>query len=92
LSPRDRLHPCAAEECTREISRGLLMCLSHWHMVPAPLQRAVTRGYRTVRRTKALSDLRVYRAAADQAIAAVREKEIKRQMKRDSMGDTLQLE
>lgn len=86
------LHTCAAEQCDRQIARGLLMCLPHWRMVPAPLQRDVNSTWRTFRRGKALSALKAYRTAADRAIAAVREKEIQRQLKRDSMGDTLQLE
>ena len=34
-------HECPVMGCTRAVSAGMLMCRSHWHMVPKALQRAV---------------------------------------------------
>ncbi len=34
-------HECPAAGCTREVSISMLMCRSHWYMVPAPLRTAV---------------------------------------------------
>lgn len=39
-------HKCAAAGCGLVIDRGLLMCRDHWFMVPAPIRRAVWRGWR----------------------------------------------
>jgi len=34
-------HECPATACTREVRQDMLMCSSHWYMVPAPLRNAV---------------------------------------------------
>jgi hypothetical protein len=39
-------HECPARVCQRQVADRLLMCGQHWHMVPAPLQRAVYAAYR----------------------------------------------
>lgn len=88
------LHTCAAEACDKQISSRLLMCIDHWRMVPKALQRLV---YSTCRnwsgvRYAAGNAHDLYRGAVTQAVAAVREKEIKRQLKKDSTGDILSLE
>lgn len=89
------LHTCTAENCDRQIRVGLLMCLQHWRMVPAPLQQEIYRTYRNWCRAP-LGDgglcRREYVAAVRQARAAVREKEIKRALKSQQHGDVLNFE
>ena len=34
-------HECPATGCTREVSIDMLMCRSHWYMVPPALRSAV---------------------------------------------------
>ena len=85
------LHSCAAEACTKRIPSKLLMCLAHWRMVPAPLQREIYRTCRLARRSCQHEHWKAYDDAVAQAIATVREKEIKRQLRRDSGGDVLDL-
>lgn len=85
-------HNCCAEGCTRPIARSLLMCMTHWRMVPAPLQRDVYRTYRAWDRApvgEALALRKAYLKAAREAVTAVREKEIKRQARSVAAGDVL---
>lgn len=85
-------HNCCAEGCTRPIAKSLLMCMTHWRMVPAPLQREVYRAFRAWDRAplgEALPHRKAYRKAAREAVTAVREKEIKRQVRREAGGDLL---
>lgn len=77
------LHGCAAEACDKQIERRLLMCIEHWRMVPKALQREVLRWSHPMGRRDG------YFAAVRAAIAAVREKEVKRQQRKDSTGDVL---
>jgi hypothetical protein len=70
------------------------MCIDHWRMVPKPLQIEIWRAWRIWGRVVARcrptpDDVRQLRAAQAPAIVAVREKEIKRQIKKDSAGDSL---
>ena len=91
---RIQLHHCEAEGCDKQIPRHRFMCWPHWSMVPRALQRAVNRAWRNYEEClragrltpKDVQDLSAAHAAA---IAAVREKEIKRQARRDARGDTL---
>ena len=39
-------HPCHARGCSTPVRPELLMCLRHWRMVPAAIQRAVWATYR----------------------------------------------
>jgi hypothetical protein len=34
-------HECPATGCDREVSIDMLMCRSHWYMIPKPLRTAV---------------------------------------------------
>lgn len=81
------LHRCAAEECRDEIPRKHLMCLRHWRMVPAAIQREVLEAWRRLRCGGEVVER--YTKAVKQAVAAVREKEIKRDIKKHEHGDTL---
>lgn len=38
-------HRCPARGCTRDVRDDLLMCGSHWRMVPATAQARVYRAY-----------------------------------------------
>jgi hypothetical protein len=31
-------HECPAEGCTRAVSPAMLMCRTHWYLVPVPLR------------------------------------------------------
>ena len=37
----DTGHECPATGCTRDVPIDMLMCRSHWYMVPKPLRNAV---------------------------------------------------
>jgi hypothetical protein len=63
-------HRCHAKGCAREVDPSLLMCLSHWRLVPKPLQRQVWLHYRKGQEADK-NPSREYLAAADQAIKAV---------------------
>lgn len=87
-------HRCAADGCHSEISKSLLMCLHHWRMVPVPLKKSVLVTYRAYIAVGAvdyspLNKRRDYLKAVKQAVAAVREKEIKRQARNNAAGDVL---
>ena len=60
---------CAAVGCGRAISHEHLMCMGHWKMVPATLQKEVYSTWRNVRR-----DREAYADARERAIAAVERK------------------
>jgi len=54
-------HECPATGCTREVSIDMLMCRSHWYMVPPPLRAAVWNAWQdgagagTARHTAAIN-------------------------------------
>lgn len=87
------LHTCAAEGCTKRIAWYLLMCLPHWRMVPADLQRAIRKTWSAWCRVGRGPgrQLLEHDAACVLAVAAVREKQIKRAVKSQSRGDNLAL-
>lgn len=77
------LHKCAALSCSRRIPTHLLMCIDHWRMVPARLQRRVLAAWQAMRNTA--TGVEAYKAAhssymqaRDEAIAAVTAKLEKR--------------
>lgn len=39
-------HKCAAERCKKQVARDLLMCRTHWFMVPADVRKRIWDGYR----------------------------------------------
>jgi len=63
--------PC----CGVRISRGKLMCMVHWMMVPKDVRRAVNRSWQAFRQSPtghpAIVALDVYNAALKAAIAGV---------------------
>lgn len=76
-------HHCAANGCQREIPPRLLMCITHWRMVPAPMQREVRATYREwlAKAPRASScavmpSLIAYRNAVAAAVAAVENKQL----------------
>jgi len=69
LSQRSH-HPCPVRPCAAVVPARLLMCATHWHMVPHLLQRAVWDAYDQGRGVG--SDELLHAQAA--AIAAVRER------------------
>lgn len=72
------LHKCSALSCSRRIPTHLLMCIDHWRMVPAPLQRRVLAAWQAMRNTASVDDYNAanstYMQARDEAIAAVKAK------------------
>ena len=67
-------HTCHALRCKTECHPTLLMCPSHWAMVPKDLQRAVYASYRSGQCKDGQPSWEWHRAA-DNAIAAVAEQE-----------------
>lgn len=69
---------CPVTGCGRAIFSGLLMCKSHWFMVPAPLRDEVRRTYTAMARVeshkKGDEAIAAYRLAASEAVRAVDEK------------------
>lgn len=43
-------HCCSATGCGKQIPLNMLMCMTHWRMVPAPLQRKVLDTWRVRQR------------------------------------------
>lgn len=72
-------HNCAAAGCQKQIPLNLLMCMTHWRMVPAPVQREVLTSWRALGRNRQSLELALaYRVATDKAAAAVDAKENRR--------------
>lgn len=87
-------HKCEADGCDRQVAREKFMCIDHWRMVPMNLKREVWRVWRrfnSAQRTRMLTmtEVKELRTAQANATTAVREKEIKRQLKNQSSGDNL---
>lgn len=62
-------HNCAAVGCQKQVPLNLLMCMTHWRMVPAPLARAVLAAWRL--RCRKPADQDAGRAHQDAVVAAV---------------------
>lgn len=82
---RVETHECEAEGCREPVAKGMFMCIRHWRMVPKPLRDEVWAAYkawRKGRRTVSLHDhldiARQLREVHERAIAAVKEKELKK--------------
>lgn len=67
-------HTCHAKGCSIEVPPAMLMCRTHWYMVPAPLRRRVWATYRKGQEIDK-SPSAEYLKAADDAIEAVARKE-----------------
>jgi hypothetical protein len=67
---RQAPHLCHAEGCGARVPPRVLMCLPHWRLVPAPLQRAVWDAYRPGQEIDKRPSEK-YLEAAKRAIAAV---------------------
>lgn len=65
--PSERTHKCPIGICIVEVPRTLLMCRTHWKMVPLELNHEVYRAYRQGTITEHL-------AACDAAVNAVEER------------------
>jgi len=76
-------HTCHATGCNCIIRPHLLMCPRHWSMVPTELQVALSKHYRQGQ-VKAKELSKEQQDAADKAIKAVRDTEIKRAVERNS--------
>lgn len=66
-------HNCKATGCQKQIPLNLLMCMTHWRMVPAPLAREVNRTWQIRDRGEART--LAYQAAVTAAVAAVEAKQ-----------------
>lgn len=68
------VHRCHAEGCTVETKPDHLMCLPHWRMVPAVLQRTLWRHYRPGQE-KGEQPTKAWCLAAERCVVAVAVKE-----------------
>lgn len=69
-------HNCAATGCQKQVPLNLLMCMTHWDMVRAPVQREVVETWRAVKRDRSNADAWLaYRAAGAKAVEAVHAKQ-----------------
>lgn len=81
-------HNCKATSCQKQIPLNLLMCMTHWRMVPAPLAREVNRTWQIRDRGEART--LAYQAAVAAAIAAVEAKQNRKIAERSGgQGDLL---
>ena len=73
-------HNCAATGCQKQVPFNLLMCMTHWRMVPAPVQREVLAAWRLMNRDRRnLDAVLVYRTqclGAQQAVHAKQHRKI----------------
>lgn len=66
---------CQAQGCQHLVRRGHLMCVDHWRMVPAPLQRAVWSTWKQTRAVNSPAVLKAYLEAKQAAVQAVADKQ-----------------
>lgn len=80
-------HNCAATACQKQIPLNLLMCMTHWRMVPAPLARAVMDTWRAMNRDRRdLDRVLAWRTAVAAAVAAVHAKQFRKIADKASRG------
>lgn len=70
-------HTCHAEGCQRAVPRKMLMCGTHWRMVPRPLQDDVWDTYVSGQEER-MDPTPAYLYAANAAVEAVARKEGRR--------------
>lgn len=70
-TPRVESHACSVAGCGTEIPRAMLMCHSHWRMVPAALRRRVLDAYDRWALGDAAAALQSLRAVQAEATRAV---------------------
>ncbi len=68
-------HKCAARGCQVRVPASRLMCLDHWRMVPADIQRRIWAHYRPGQEKGAVTTSDPYITAMWDAIRAVAKKE-----------------
>lgn len=71
-------HVCAATGCQKQVPLNLLMCMGHWRMVPAPVQREVLATWRARTRRGDRSDVEAHQVATAKAVEAVQAKQIRK--------------
>lgn len=73
-------HNCSAVGCQKQVPLNLLMCMTHWRMVPAPMARAVLATWRIRQRRPgdrtAMSQHEEAKAAAIAAVEAKQNRKI----------------
>lgn len=87
------LHRCAAVGCARQVPTHLLMCIDHWRLVPAPVQREVTSTWSFRRRSREnYTAVRAHTDAVEKAVAAVATKQTAKAARRAEVeGDLFAL-
>lgn len=81
-------HNCAAVGCQKQVPLNLLMCMTHWRMVPAPLAREVVKAWRIRDRGEART--LTHQAAVKAAVEAVEAKQNRKIAERSGgQGDLL---
>jgi hypothetical protein len=93
-SPATETHECAAVGCQQQVPRGLLMCLTHWRLVPAPARRQVAATWHAARNAGPSAQARLqaineHRAACAAAVQAVRDKQVARVARADAQTPPL---
>jgi hypothetical protein len=72
-------HQCSAIGCQKQIPLNLLMCMTHWKLVPAPVCRDVLATWRSMNRDRRNLELVLaWRAATAAAVAAVEKKQFRK--------------
>jgi hypothetical protein len=77
---------CPVPQCQRAKRPNHLMCLLHWHMVPADLQQTVWVHARAMLAAKGmarLAALKEWGQARERAVSAVEEKILQRHARRE---------
>jgi hypothetical protein len=78
---------CAATGCQAVINVPLLMCVHHWRLVPAALQRQVWAAYRRLGREPGAREVHLKAVAA--AVDALHTKQLARKGKADKATGSL---
>ena len=65
------MHKCPIDSCKIDVPDHHLMCGKHWRRVPADIAARVNRLWDAFQESRDAKTLKLYRAARNEAIAAV---------------------
>jgi len=72
-------HKCCAAGCQKSVPLNMAMCMAHWRLVPADIQRRVYTAWRAkLRRPLDLATGAEHADALKAAIAAVEKKQVRK--------------
>lgn len=69
------LHDCAAKGCHQLVPKHMLMCNTHWRMVPAAVQREVYAAWSSLQKTGTMAASDRHHDAVCDAVNAVAKKQ-----------------